>query len=277
MDLIMLIAATVAAAVKLADIGIAGWVLVSTGRQIHGVAWTPIFAFTSALHEKARRGSQVVATAIDVCFRAPVVSIAIAVVLYDAVHGPVRSRMIDGRCVLRQADGLPEWLVLAAALSGILITASTVVFLLATELLAIPGGSRVAGNVYFRARGGSKLAADPTVGADQPATDWRRSLTGNISPILVIPAMAAAFICGFGALYHCIVAINPAALSLSQCRFNAIDSIYFSTTTSSTAGYGDITARSPGAEAAVTSQLLIAITLFALYFTLLVGRLRGST
>jgi hypothetical protein len=110
-----------------------------------------------------------------------------------------------------------------------------------------------------------------------------RDMTNSIDPIFTVAATAGSFILAYAALYYAISIADLHAFHVVQIgdiashpRLDAYDSLYFSTVTAATVGFGDIYPTTHVTQLLVASQILTTaagVTLFVAYLL----RLRRTT
>jgi hypothetical protein len=151
-------------------------------------------------------------------------------------------------------------LLLIAAVLNVLVALAMILFLLAAAV--IHRRRRV--NVLFLS------------GVRWSRIGTRSKSPGNIAhPITVIPVVTGSIVLAYAALYHAMYLANAHAFATAAGDLGAVSSVYFSTITIATVGYGDIYPLTSSAQIAVATQVAMALTALSLFVSSLASYYGG--
>jgi len=120
--------------------------------------------------------------------------------------------------------------------------------------------------------GGAVVGLIAVVGAVVLATSRHRAIPDSSTPLvdalITLATMLVLLVLGFATVYFTLATHSGGITGLRT----KLDAVYFTITTLSTVGFGDIVATSQAARAVVTLQIVFDLTFVAIAVRALVGR-----
>jgi hypothetical protein len=221
--------------------------------------WTPVFAWGERREidwgEEAKVRRFLLRLVIDGLFRSPVLACLLSLLIFLGIGSIDGNLSQGGACFF--SSTMPHSLgcmtVVAAMVS------------VAVALTGVLTYLQLDGHAPREELGRS---AGQTVLRTHPSENEK----GVLGPVVIGVASTIALFVTFAAVYMALLATNGSSIKATPCHVNWIDMLYFSTVVGATVGFGDLTPVSELARLAAVLEVVLFITVIAVFVQALRAR-----
>ena len=270
-QLCLLCIGALAGLVKLAD-AVELFRRVITARDANEFSETDTWVF-----EWAQKRRPAMRNVINALFRAPVMIVLIAAILFcGSAVKPLRVgvAMLGVGIALNSVAILLTAVIVQRRRGGSILRSTGLVLIRAKRL--DPQSDRQLPPTKKAALPGPAAKLTTASDASGATSPPHQDNSDGLDPLIVIPSVTGSIVIAYAALYRAMYLVDPTTFALTAHRaLGVVDAIYFSLVTSATVGYGDIQPVTHGAQLAVMTQIIATTTGLALIAAQLLSARRG--